>query len=37
MKAGVIDPAFMVLFRKKCDKVFYLMLDYASHGRKWAA
>ena len=26
-----------VLFRKKCDNVFYLMLDYASHGRKWAA
>ena len=26
-----------VLFREKCDNVFYLMLDYASHGRKWAA
>ncbi|WP_239250349.1 hypothetical protein [Candidatus Nitrotoga sp. M5] len=26
-----------VLFREKCDSVFYLMLDYASHGRKWAA
>ncbi len=26
-----------VLFRQKCDNVFYLMLDYASHGRKWAA
>ena len=26
-----------VLFRKKCDNVFDLMLDYASHGRKWAA
>jgi type I restriction enzyme, R subunit len=25
-----------VLFREKCDNVFYLMLDYASHGRKWA-
>ena len=26
-----------VLFREKCDNVFYLMLDYASQGRKWAA
>jgi type I restriction enzyme R subunit len=26
-----------VLFREKCDNVFYLMLDYASHGRKWVA
>ncbi len=26
-----------VLFREKCDNVFYLMLDYANHGRKWAA
>lgn len=26
-----------VLFREKCDNVFYLMLEYASHGRKWAA
>jgi len=25
------------LFSEKCDNVFYLMLDYASHGRKWAA
>ncbi len=25
-----------VLFREKCDNVFYLILDYASHGRKWA-
>ncbi|SFD85789.1 type I restriction endonuclease subunit R [Nitrosomonas sp. Nm166] len=26
-----------VLFREKCDNIFHLMLDYASHGRKWAA
>ncbi|MBK8767913.1 MAG: type I restriction endonuclease subunit R [Burkholderiaceae bacterium] len=26
-----------VLFREKCDNVFYLMIDYASHGRKWVA
>jgi type I restriction enzyme, R subunit len=26
-----------VLFREKCDNVFELMVDYASHGRKWAA
>ena len=26
-----------VLFREKCDNVFYLVLEYASHGRKWAA
>ena len=26
-----------VLFREKCDKVFYQILDYASQGRKWAA
>lgn len=25
------------LFKKKCDNVFEMMLDYASHGRKWAA
>ncbi len=26
-----------VLFREKCDNVFYLVLEYAGHGRKWAA
>lgn len=26
-----------VLFKKKCDAVFDAMLDYASHGLKWAA
>jgi len=26
-----------VLFREKCDNVFHLVLEYASHGRKWAA
>jgi type I restriction enzyme R subunit len=26
-----------VLFREKCDNVFYLVLEYASRGRKWAA
>lgn len=26
-----------LLFRKKCDNVFEMMLDYASHGRKWVA
>ena len=31
------DSYDRVLFREKCDNVFYLMLDYASHGRKWAA
>ncbi len=25
------------LFKKKCDNVFEMMLDYASSGRKWAA
>jgi type I restriction enzyme R subunit len=25
------------LFKEKCDNVFHLMIDYASHGRKWAA
>ncbi len=25
------------LFKKKCDNVFDMMLEYASHGRKWAA
>ncbi len=25
------------LFSEKCDNVYHLMLDYASHGRKWAA
>jgi type I restriction enzyme R subunit len=31
------DSYDRVLFREKCDNVFHLMLDYASHGRKWAA
>lgn len=26
-----------VLFREKCDNVFELMYDYASHGKKWVA
>lgn len=26
-----------VLFKAKCEAVFALMLDHASHGRKWAA
>ncbi len=26
-----------VLFREKCENVFNLMLDYANHGKKWAA
>jgi len=26
-----------VTFREKCDNVFELIYDYASHGRKWAA
>lgn len=31
------DSYDRVLFREKCDNVFYLMLDYASQGKKWAA
>jgi len=39
---GVLDAQLpvsydRVLFRKKCDDVMDLMLDYASHGLKWAA
>jgi type I restriction enzyme, R subunit len=26
-----------LLFKEKCDNVFYLMLNYASSGKKWAA
>ena len=26
-----------ILFKAKCDNVFDMMLDYASHGRKWVA
>jgi len=26
-----------VIFREKCDNVFELIYDHASHGRKWAA
>jgi type I restriction enzyme R subunit len=26
-----------ILFRKKCDDILDMMLDYASHGLKWAA
>lgn len=33
----VLDSYDRVLFREKCDKVFHLMHDYASYGRKWAA
>jgi type I restriction enzyme R subunit len=25
------------VFQEKCDNVFDMMLEYASHGRKWAA
>jgi len=25
-----------ILFKQKCDKVFETMVDYASHGLKWA-
>ena len=31
------DSYDRALFKKKCDNVFEMMLDYASHGRKWAA
>ncbi|MFM9913276.1 MAG: type I restriction endonuclease subunit R [Methylophilaceae bacterium] len=31
------DTYNRALFREKCDNVYHLMLDYASHGRKWAA
>lgn len=31
------DSYDRVLFRKKCDNVFEMMLDYASNGQKWAA
>jgi type I restriction enzyme, R subunit len=39
---GVLDAQLpssydRVLFRKKCDDVLEMMLDYASHGLKWAA
>jgi type I restriction enzyme R subunit len=26
-----------VMFKEKCDKLFELILDYASSGRQWAA
>lgn len=26
-----------LLFRKKCDNVFEMIVDYADQGRKWAA
>lgn len=26
-----------LLFKEKCDNIFYLMLNYASSGKKWAA
>jgi type I restriction enzyme R subunit len=31
------DSYDRLLFKEKCDNVFHLMIDYASHGRKWAA
>jgi type I restriction enzyme R subunit len=37
LDAKLPDSYDRVLFREKCDNVFYLMLDYASHGRKWVA
>lgn len=33
----LLESYARVLFRVKCDNVFHLMLDYASHHRKWAA
>ncbi len=33
-----LPPSYdRALFKQKCDRVFDVMLDYASHGRKWAA
>jgi len=31
------DSYDRVVFKEKCDKVFDLMLNYASQGLKWAA
>lgn len=37
LDSNLPDSYDRVLFRQKCDNVFDLMLDYASHGKKWAA
>ena len=37
LDANLPDSYDRMAFKEKCDNVFDLMLDYASHGRKWAA
>ena len=33
-----LPPSYdRALFKQKCDRVFEVMVDYASRGRKWAA
>lgn len=36
LNTNLPDSYDRLLFKEKCDNVFYLMIDYASHGRKWA-
>lgn len=35
--ANLPDSYDRSIFKTKCDEVFGLVLDHASHGRKWAA
>ena len=37
LDAHLPDSYDRALFKTKCDNVFELMVDHASHGRKWAA
>ena len=37
LDADLPDSYDRAVFKQKCDRVFEVVLDYASHGRKWAA
>lgn len=37
LDADLPDSYDRAVFKQKCDRVFDVVLDYASHGKKWAA
>jgi type I restriction enzyme R subunit len=37
LDSNLPDSYERVVFKEKCNAIFDLMLDYASHGKKWVA
>lgn len=37
LDADLPDSYDRAVFKQKCDRIFEVVLDYASHGKKWAA